>query len=136
MTRTRRKRIAPSSRWRSIIGLAALVSLASSGVPGPARATNDGNWTFLPFPPPSARVRHSAIYDPVRNRMVVFGGLSGSTAQNDVWELTLSGTPAWHQIVPAGVSPGARSGHAAVYDPVRDRMIVYGGSGASLFGDV
>jgi len=68
--------------------------------------------------------------------MVVFGGLSGSAPQNDVWELTLSGTPAWHQIVPAGAAPGARSGHAAVYDPVRDRMIVYGGTGASVFGDV
>ena len=136
MTGTRTQGTSPSSLRRSAIRLAALLLLAASGLPCEARATNDGNWSALPFPPPSPRVRHTAIYDPVRNRMVVFGGLAGSTPQNDVWELTLSGTPAWHQIVVSGVSPGARSGHSAIYDPVRDRMIIYGGQGSSLFGDV
>ena len=116
--------------------IAMALSIASPPVARLALATNDGNWAALPFPPPSPRVRHSAIYDPVRNRMVLFGGLAGSSLKNDVWELTFSGTPAWHQIHTAGVGPSPRSGHSAVYDPVRDRMIIYAGNGGSALGDV
>jgi len=36
--------------------------------------------------PPSARYDHTAIYDPLRDRMVVFGGFD-ETRLNDVWEL-------------------------------------------------
>jgi hypothetical protein len=84
---------------------------------------------------PSVRGGHRAIYDPVRDRMVVFGGYDGSY-RNDVWVLTLAGPPAWTELTPAGTPPRARSGHSAVYDPVRDRMVVFGGfSGSSYCND-
>jgi flagellar hook capping protein FlgD/galactose oxidase-like protein len=78
---------------------------------------------------PNARSRHSAIYDPIRDRMVVFGGLAptGSTTTNDLWALSLAGTPTWNQLAPAGTLPLEREGHRAVYDPPRDRMVVFGG---------
>jgi hypothetical protein len=78
--------------------------------------------------PPSARYDHTAIYDPVRDRMVVFGGTNGSTSSNDAWELRFSGTPTWSQLSPSGTLPSARSGHTSVYDALRDRMIVWGGA--------
>lgn len=80
--------------------------------------------------PPQARSGHSAIYDPVRDRMVVFGGTDGSFNgyKSDVWALSLSGTPAWTQISPAGDPISVRGGHSAIYDPVRDRMVVFGGT--------
>jgi hypothetical protein len=79
---------------------------------------------------PSARAYHTAIYDPVRDRMVVFGGLDGGgTRLSDVWALSLSGSPAWSEITPPGSSSSARWGHTAIYDPVRDRMVVFGGNG-------
>jgi hypothetical protein len=83
--------------------------------------------------PPSGRLAHSAIYDPVRDRMVVFGGYSGSSSYlNDAWALSLAGTPAWTALYPTGTPPSPRSGHSAIYDPVRDRMVVFGGNlGAS-----
>jgi galactose oxidase-like protein len=79
---------------------------------------------------PSNRAYHTMTYDPVRDRMLVFGGVEGGTnaRRNDVWALDLSGTPAWTQLAPSGVPPAVRYGHAAVYDPVRDRLLVHGGA--------
>ena len=67
--------------------------------------------------------------------MVVFGG-SGGSGRNDVWGLTLCGTPAWSEFASAGSPPAGRSGHAAVYDPLRDRMVTFGGfrSDGSMYG--
>jgi len=41
--------------------------------------------------PPSSRELHTAVYDPIGDRMVVFGGLDGANALNDVWALSLAG---------------------------------------------
>jgi len=80
--------------------------------------------------PPSARYLHGAIYDPVRDRMVVFGGLGDSfSILGDVWTLSLTGTPAWTPLTPAGTPPSARYAHSMIYDPVRDRIVVFGGLG-------
>src|SRR5262249_23565692 len=68
-----------------------------------------------------------SIYDPVGDRMVVFGG------NNDVWALSLSGTPAWSQLFPLGTPPAGRSGHSAIYDPVGRRMVIFGGAGIRGF---
>jgi hypothetical protein len=79
---------------------------------------------------PVGRFGHSAIYDPARNRILVFGGYyygGGYHYLNDLWVLTLTGTPTWTQITPAGNIPSPRAGQTAVYDPLRDRMVVFGG---------
>lgn len=132
-------------RWnRTLTSIARLVSLGTLALAwtlaparplGAATLTADGNWLSLPFPPPSARVQHSAIFDPVRNRMIVFGGLTGPTVRNDVWELTLTAPRQWTQLKPTGTAPPARRGHVAIYDPVGDRMIVQGGFGTSSLSD-
>jgi len=118
---------------RGALVVAAL--LAPSLAPRAAVAAGDGVWSLLSFPPPAARVQHTGIYDPVRNRMLVFGGLAGSL-KNDVWELSLAGTPTWKLLAVGGTPPSARRGASAIYDPVRDRMLVYGGAGPSPLGDV
>ncbi|OGQ78446.1 MAG: hypothetical protein A3F90_04875 [Deltaproteobacteria bacterium RIFCSPLOWO2_12_FULL_60_19] len=94
-------------------------------------------WTQL-FPtggPPSARGYHSAVYDVVNNRMIVFAGDPniGSCfgAVNDVWVLTnadgTGGTPNWSQLSPTGGPPNLRQGPTAVYDAAMNRMVVFGG---------
>lgn len=80
---------------------------------------------------PSPRAEHVAVFDATRDRMVVFGGSTGLALLNDVWTLDLSGTPTWTQVVPAGGAPASRSGHRAVLDPLRDRLLVYGGSSSA-----
>jgi hypothetical protein len=76
---------------------------------------------------PVGRTRHTAIYDPVRDRMVAFGGSSSTVDLNDVWALALAGSPMWTKLAPAGTLPAVRAEHTAIYDPVRDRMVVFGG---------
>jgi len=76
---------------------------------------------------PAARHGHTLIYDPVRDRLIVFGGRDVVGFRNDVWELSLSGTPTWTQLTPSGTPPTARGDATAIYDPLRDRMILFGG---------
>lgn len=75
--------------------------------------------------PPPARQEHSAIYDPLRGRMVIFGG--GGFGSSRIWALDLAGAPTWSELFPTGTRPFGRRGAAAIYDPVRDRMVVHSG---------
>ncbi len=93
--------------------------------------------------PPSPRDGHSAIYDAVNNRMIIFGG-----QDNEVWVLENANglenrqpaTPKWLQLTPDpdpnsnGGAPIARSLHSAVYDAVTNRMIIFGGCGTGAGG--
>lgn len=78
--------------------------------------------------PPAARTGHSAIYDPIADRMIVFGGWDGGTYRNDVWELRFTPSVEWHEISADGTLPLSRRDASAVYDPLRQRMILFGGS--------
>ena len=87
-----------------------------------------GAWSqiFTPTSPPARRHSYS-IYDAARDRFVIYGGESAGPLLGDSWELTLSGSPAWTQVFPAGAPPANRGGGEAVYDAVRQRMMIYGG---------
>ncbi len=79
--------------------------------------------------PPSARARHSAIFDVTALQMLVFGGNGANGVLNDLWSLGKSGSNAqWTNITPSGTPPSPRKGHSAVYDSTNSRMIVFGGS--------
>jgi hypothetical protein len=92
-------------------------------------------WRDLTDAASPAREDHTAVYDGKRRQMIVFGGrhADGKTdhVDNDVWALDLD--PAsktfehWHQLAVEGTPPLGRTDHAAVFDPHKDRMLVYGG---------
>jgi hypothetical protein len=72
----------------------------------------------------------TSIYDPVRDRMLIFGGSTSENyygVQNDLWELELGGHPTWRRLAPAGTLPVARRSGTAIYDALRDRMVIFGG---------
>ena len=94
-------------------------------------ATNP--WSALP--PPALWV-HSTIYDPIRDRLVVFGGQGYDGSTNDVWAFYLSGIPHWTRLQPSGTLPSARAFHSAVYDTASDAMIVFGGNDGTAKNDV
>lgn len=86
-------------------------------------------------PPPLAAA--SAVYDPYKNVMIVFGGqiMNSSGSQQSIsstWLLTnANGTgatrPNWKALGDMEVTPTPRQNHQAVYDPVSNSMIVFGG---------
>jgi galactose oxidase-like protein len=88
-----------------------------------------GRWERLdtPGPRPPMFRGFSVVLDPLADRLLMFGGEKAFNLTNEVWALPLSGTPAWTRIEPAGFLPVARKAHAAIFDPTRNRMIVYGG---------
>ncbi|HEY2954743.1 MAG TPA: kelch repeat-containing protein [Candidatus Eisenbacteria bacterium] len=96
-------------------------------------------WTNLDpaHAPSSTRRGNALVFDPLRNRVILFGGDNVTTFYNDVWVLNLGGTPDWQQVVPSGASPAARIAMAAIYDPPRDRMVIFGGyTPSGLLGDL
>lgn len=88
--------------------------------------------------PPSARDRHTSVYDLAGGSMVVFGGQDESGPLNDAWYLTWSYySCSWRQLQPSGTAPSKRVDHSAVWDPAKNRMIVFGGyDGANPLSDV
>jgi hypothetical protein len=73
-------------------------------------------------------------YDPARQRLLIFGGYGhhhpggGNEYLNDVWELSLDGTPTWTELFPTGTPPEGRLAGSAVYDPLRQRFVGFGGT--------
>lgn len=88
------------------------------------------SWTRLEpeGDPPPPRDRHSMIYDPAGDRLIVFGGWDGAQTFDDVWALELAGGGRWVRLQPQGDGPPPRAVHAAVYDSRRHRMLVQGGT--------
>ncbi len=89
-----------------------------------------------------ARIQGAAgVYDPVRKRWLVFGGLTDIGVQlNQILALSLGGgTPTWSMVDPGpNPPPAGRYGHTAVYDPLRDCVILFGGTPDEIhfFNDV
>ncbi len=81
--------------------------------------------------PPSGRLAGVAAYDLFRQRFVGFGGTIGLPV--DTWQLDLSGDPAWSSVPTDGVSPNGGYGMTSIYEPVRDRMLIFGGSTSDAY---
>jgi hypothetical protein len=103
----------------------ALIDARSYGAPATALAGGDGAWS-VPFVHPASRYLHCAVYDPVRKRKIVFGGYGHTLSL--IWTLSLDDRPQWSSFTVAGEVPASRYGATAIYDPPRDRVIMFGGA--------
>jgi hypothetical protein len=95
-------------------------------------------WTQLQPPPgPGKRGLYVAAFDDQRNRMIVMGGRSndaGYLLHNDVWAFDPT-SATWSQLAPTGTLPAPRQSHRAVWDAAKNRMLIFGGNGGTLFGN-
>lgn len=86
-------------------------------------------WTFLSdegMGPPFARTAAAMTFDPVRGRLVLFGGYTGSAVRDDTF--TWSGS--WTDPVGQGAQrPPARYLSAMAFDPVEQRVVLHSGGG-------
>lgn len=79
---------------------------------------------------PVNRVGFTHVFDPLRRRVVLFGGGTYSCVAcetNSVSILDLTGTPTWRDAPVQGTPPVPRTGARGVYDPWRDRIVFFGG---------
>ena len=96
--------------------------------------TNDDTWAYdltnntwkemKPNVRPSARAYAPMAYDPTHDRVILFGGYSG-TVFSQTWSYDFINNT-WTQRFPS-VKPSAREGHTMVFDPKSNRMILFGG---------
>jgi len=71
---------------------------------------------------------HEAVYDPGRDRMVVFGGYDGGF-ENAAYSLSLGSSPAaWARLHPAGPLPYIRDFTTGYFDALRDRFVMFAGN--------
>jgi hypothetical protein len=88
---------------------------------------NTHTWTLLSntgIPPIQV---HSQVLDPLKGRIVVFGGWDvDSQASCGLYEFDLV-THTWVEIITGTMVPQSRYGHTAVWDTLRSRMVLAGG---------
>jgi hypothetical protein len=81
--------------------------------------------------PPPGRSQASAVYDSRRDAMLVYGGNLGPSnapvLTDETWALSFIDGDIWVPLATLGRPPSGRTGHRAIYDSRRDRMLVLWG---------
>jgi hypothetical protein len=115
---------------RGVIVLGAFIGAVAGGSgPAPVAAQQCLRWEQQQDIGPPPRAFHSAAMDPVRRRLVVFGGRSEWGLHADTWEWdgaqwsNRSGEP-------GATTPPARRGTAMWFDPLTQRVMMFGGQGS------
>jgi hypothetical protein len=93
---------------------------------------NPSTWSRLDAGGPSpSRWGASVVFDPPRNRILLFGGGTNTGGPqpyfNDVWSFPLTGGGGWTLVSTVGTRPLPRAYAIAAYDAGRDRIVLCGG---------
>lgn len=116
-----------------------LVLFGGQGAAGNLRDTwkfVGGSWTELiagsacsPTTCPTARYGMSLAWDQADGYVVLFGGMSGATLQQDTWSFSAG---AWTELIAGGsctatTCPSARAGAGLTYDGADGYLLLFGG---------
>jgi hypothetical protein len=96
-----------------------------------ALSLNPPRWQAIGGSGGGPRADHSAVYDPVDDAMIVFGGREAEedgSRTADLRRLKLGDSGGDWELLNLDPAPEPRFAHSAVYDAAAQRMIVYGGS--------
>lgn len=96
-----------------------------------------GTWTMRPATGavPTARAGAAMVFDPVRKKMVLFGGRTASGYNYEDWWEWDPLTGAWTDRTEAGTHPSARAQHGMLYEPSTDKILLYGGGRSATSSD-
>ncbi len=92
-------------------------------------AVRDGSWTTLTTASATALSGPGLVYDLLRDRAVLFGGVNSASVPSGATRYLATGTqpPAW-TLASVTTSPPARWSHAMAYQPGTGTTLVFGGS--------
>jgi len=74
--------------------------------------------------PPTLR-RHAMVYDPIHQKVILFGGYNGTRYLNETWSYDYA-TNQWTNLNPSNPPP-ARGCHGMSYDQAHERVLLFGG---------
>jgi hypothetical protein len=100
----------------------------NSAFPGAVAWEHDGlGWSpVVTTPQPAARVQPAMVHD--GSRVLLYGGATpfgtAGGAYSDFW--AYDGT--WNSLSPVGPTPGPRAWAAMAHDPLRNRVVLFGGT--------
>jgi len=87
---------------------------------------NTGTWKEVsPATHPEKRCLHTACYDALKHRMIIYGGQT-SGPRGDIWALDLA-TNTWTDLTPSN-SPAGRWFPTNIFDAANNRVIIFGGN--------
>jgi N-acetylneuraminic acid mutarotase len=75
---------------------------------------------------PSKRSLHTMVYDVAGGRAILFGGATLNASFRETWAYNPA-DDSWTELNPGGDMPSTDRGHALVYEPARDVLILFGG---------
>lgn len=115
------------TKWLGPVSLALTVALVHAATTCAGASVLEGEHSWRPLGLPGFQAA-SVVVDPVRDRLITFGGLDARGRKTAlVYARSLSTMEPWTQLIVDGPGPSPRMNHSAIYDPLRDRMVVYGG---------
>ncbi|MGQ0796780.1 MAG: Kelch repeat-containing protein [Methanobacteriota archaeon] len=108
-----------------------------------ARGANDETWAYdattdlwiqmHPRKPPAARYHHAMAYDARSDRVLLFGGDTGTDVSDETWSYDVD-TDTWALLRPPQ-APSPRRGTAMAYDAGSGRIVLFSGNADSVVDD-